>query len=238
MSEMDPTQSEHKDDGENIEEEDERTRIRNEQSARSFFALLSFLVAIILLAVFINNPLDGFSRLLVLCTIIVFGMIGTLLLDRRRRAASNSALASKSKSPDEEDEEESDLDEADEEDIEPLSPFVQLVQEALESIPAEFHEKMQNLVVIVEEEPDVEILTRGDVEEGSVLLGLYHGVPLTAQGSNGPLLPERITIYQHNIEKVCHNDPERIREQVRETVLHEVAHHFGMGHKEMPIWIR
>lgn len=235
MSETDPIQSEYKDDEQHLEE-DERTRARNDQSARSFFALISFLVAIIMLAVFINNPLDGLSRLVILCAIIVFGMIGTLLVDRRRSAALNSLLANNSQSPDKEDE--PDLDETDEEDMDQPSPFDQLVREALDSIPAEFHEKMQNLVVIVEDKPDVEVLARGGVEEGSVLLGLYHGVPLTAQGSNGPPLPERITIYQHNIEKVCNNDPERIRAQVRQTVLHEIAHHFGMGHEEMPIWIR
>jgi predicted Zn-dependent protease with MMP-like domain len=52
------------------------------------------------------------------------------------------------------------------------------------------------------------------------------------------MLPERITIYEHNIETVCHHDPDLIKEKVRQTVLHEVAHHFGMGHEEMPIWLR
>jgi len=50
--------------------------------------------------------------------------------------------------------------------------------------------------------------------------------------------PEIITIYQHTIEAYCHGDPDRIREQVRHTVLHEVAHHFGIDHEEMPIWVR
>src|SRR6266702_370745 len=98
MSDTDPTQSEYQDVEPDIEE-DERTRARNDQSARSFFAVLSFLVAIILLAVFINNPLDGFSRLLVLCAVIVFGMIGTLLLDRKRGEAVSNLFASKTQAP-------------------------------------------------------------------------------------------------------------------------------------------
>ena len=89
----------------------------------------------------------------------------------------------------------------------------------------------------VEDDPDVEVLARGEVK-GSMLLGLYRGVPLTAQGSTGAPLPERITIYRHNIEKFCNNDPEYIRMQVSNTVLHEIAHHFGMGHDEMPIWVK
>jgi predicted Zn-dependent protease with MMP-like domain len=61
---------------------------------------------------------------------------------------------------------------------------------------------------------------------------------LTAYGHDRTSQPEIITIYQRTIEAYCHGDPDRIREQVRHTVLHEVAHHFGIDHEEMPIWIR
>jgi predicted Zn-dependent protease with MMP-like domain len=119
-----------------------------------------------------------------------------------------------------------------------LSPFEELVQEALASIPAEFHEKMDNVMVRVAYEPDAETLARVGVNEGHTLLGLYEGVPLTTYGRDYAPYPEVITIYQRPIEDYCRHNPTRIREQVRSTVLHEVAHHFGMGHEEMPIWVK
>jgi predicted Zn-dependent protease with MMP-like domain len=121
-----------------------------------------------------------------------------------------------------------------------LSPFETLVQEALATIPAAFQEKMENVMVHVVYEPDHETLTHAGVEpeQGSLLLGLYEGVPLTVYGRDNVPYPEQITIFQRTIEEYCRHDPERIREQVRATVLHEVAHHFGMGHEQMPIWIK
>jgi predicted Zn-dependent protease with MMP-like domain len=69
------------------------------------------------------------------------------------------------------------------------------------------------------------------------LLGLYEGVPLTHQGARGHP-PEVITIFEHSIESYCHEDPDRIRYQVRATVFHELAHHFGMSHEAMPAWVK
>jgi predicted Zn-dependent protease with MMP-like domain len=95
---------------------------------------------------------------------------------------------------------------------------------------------MENVLVRVESEPGEDVLRRVGLKEGYTLLGLYEGVPLTAYGRIGG--PEIITIYQNTIERYCDWDPNRIREQVRHTVLHEVAHHFGIDHDEMPIWVR
>lgn len=119
-----------------------------------------------------------------------------------------------------------------------LSAFEELVQEALATIPAEFQEEMENVMIRVVYEPDEEMLARVGVQEGHTLLGLYEGVPLTIYGRDNAPYPESITIFQHTIEEYCQHDPERIRTQVRSTVLHEVAHHFGLGHEEMPIWVK
>lgn len=119
-----------------------------------------------------------------------------------------------------------------------LSPFEELIQEALATIPTEFQEQMENVMVRVVYEPDAETLARVGVNEGHTLLGLYEGVPLTVYGRDNAPYPELITIFQRTIEEYCQHDPERIRAQVRATVLHEVAHHFGLGHEEMPIWVK
>ena len=116
--------------------------------------------------------------------------------------------------------------------------FEHLVQEALDSIPDTFQEQMHNLVIVVEDEPEQTTLQMVGTAEGQTLLGLYHGVPLTTWGYHQTLMPERITIYQNTIERYCGYDPARIRAQVRATLLHEIAHHFGMGHEEMPIWVK
>jgi predicted Zn-dependent protease with MMP-like domain len=97
---------------------------------------------------------------------------------------------------------------------------------------------MENVMVHTVYEPDDETLQRVGVNEGHILLGLYEGVPLTIYGRDHAPYPEMITIYQRTIEDYCQHDPERIRAQVRSTVLHEIAHHFGMGHEEMPIWVK
>ncbi len=235
MPEMEPTEEEYQYEDDGQEVEDESMRAKNEQSARPFFSLLSFLMAVI-------------TGLLVLFGVLIFGIGGMLLLERKpaqehhvssyiHRGTSESELSivdSTIVDVDREDEEDSEDDEDDEE----LSQFKLLVEDALSSIPFEFHEKMANLVILVESEPDEEVLRRVGVKEGYTLLGLYQGVPLTAQGHARPMLPESITIYQRPIEDYCLGDPERIRKQVRSTVLHEVAHHFGMDHEEMPIWVK
>lgn len=137
------------------------------------------------------------------------------------------------------DEDEDDEDDVDEDgNSDEDEDFIRLVEEALDSIPLEFKKNMENLVVLVEKEPDREVLQRVGTREGYTLLGLYEGTPLTAQGHLGAMLPERITIYQRTIEAYCHGDPDRIRQQVRATLLHEVAHHFGIDHDEMPIWVK
>ena len=238
MPEMEPPEEEY---------EDESMRAKNEQSARPFFSLLSFLMAVICLAIFLTKPLDSITGLLVLFGVIIFGIGGMILLERKsaqeHHVSSYIHRGDSETEPtivdstivdvDREDEEDS----KDEDDSE-LSQFKLLVEDALSSIPFEFHEKMANLVILVESEPDEEVLRRVGVKEGYTLLGLYQGVPLTAQGHARPMLPESITIYQRPIEDYCLGDPERIRKQVRSTVLHEVAHHFGMDHEEMPIWVK
>ena len=115
--------------------------------------------------------------------------------------------------------------------------FERLVEEALDTVPEEFQSWLNNVLVEVLDEPTEDMLRQMQVREGCTLLGLYTGVPLTHQyGRDVP--PEIITIFQGPIERYCDGDPDAIRDQVRRTVLHELAHHFGMDHDAMPDWIQ
>ncbi len=115
--------------------------------------------------------------------------------------------------------------------------FERLVDEALARVPEQFHPYLENVVVRVKNEPDDDELRRMKLQPCSLLLGLYEGVPVTWQGARDHP-PQLITIFQRPIEVYCHGDPKRIRHQVRATVLHELAHHFGMDHDDMPAWIK
>lgn len=122
-------------------------------------------------------------------------------------------------------------------DAEGAREFDQLVEQALAMIPDDFKPFMRNVLVQVKREATEEELRRLEVGPGGLLFGLYTGVPLTAQGAQATGT-EIVTIYRGPIERYCHGDPERIREQVRRTVLHEVAHHFGIDHDAMPDWLK
>ena len=112
--------------------------------------------------------------------------------------------------------------------------FIQLVEEVLDSLPMEFRERMDNLAVFVEDRPKPRRKPRGPAgkigpRRRSLVLGIFQGVPATQKSvfdlSTGP---SRIVLYQKNIEAVCRNDAE-IRHEVRQTVLHELGHYFGMN---------
>jgi predicted Zn-dependent protease with MMP-like domain len=108
--------------------------------------------------------------------------------------------------------------------------FEELVQQALDSIPDELWNLIDNLVVTVEEWPARTQLASARVRPGHTLLGLYEGVPLTGRSHYyGMVPPDKITIFRGPILRVCPpGDEDAIRAQVRRTVLHEVAHHFGI----------
>jgi predicted Zn-dependent protease with MMP-like domain len=102
--------------------------------------------------------------------------------------------------------------------------FEALVGEAMAEIPKSFSELIDNVSVMVED----------DCPPGTSLLGLYHGVPdpHRSPGSYGNLPPDVIVIYQRPIESISRTDDE-IKDHVRDTVLHEVGHYFGLGEAEL-----
>lgn len=111
--------------------------------------------------------------------------------------------------------------------------FEQLVDEGIKAIPQKFLQKLSNVDVVIEDEPTSEQRKKNGVKSGWTLLGLYEGVPQTARGSSyGWVLPDKITIFQKPIEETAQT-PEDIKELVKDTVWHEVAHHFGMNEEEV-----
>ena len=106
--------------------------------------------------------------------------------------------------------------------------FESLVARAVESLPEELLEEMENVDIQVSDYPtgDQKRALRG--RENEMLLGLYEGIPLTVRGNHyGFVVPDRITIFKKNIERICHSDQE-IVDEVRRVVIHEIAHHFGI----------
>ena len=107
--------------------------------------------------------------------------------------------------------------------------FRELVLEAVAMLPDELRREVRNLDLVIEDRPTRADLLEAGVSRGSTLLGLYHGIPLTSRGQYYNLvLPDKISIYQGPIESLCGDDEDEIREQVRVTVLHEIAHYFGI----------
>ena len=111
--------------------------------------------------------------------------------------------------------------------------FEELVTKAVESLPEEFAERLDNVAITVQDYPTRQQLSRSNVERGMTLLGLYQGVPITERGHNyGMVLPDKITIFQKPIEASCRNDAEIIA-RIRSVVLHEIAHHFGISDERL-----
>jgi len=138
--------------------------------------------------------------------------------------------------------------------------FVKLVEEALEALPEKFARLVKNVAVVVEDEPSRDAAQRlrsgpsagsgqaassaqpaesgqassehEDAGEEGLLMGEYIGVPLTERGAWEAPPPDKIVLYQKNIEAACESE-EEIREEVRLTVLHELGHYFGMDEQQL-----
>jgi predicted Zn-dependent protease with MMP-like domain len=107
--------------------------------------------------------------------------------------------------------------------------FEQLVVQALDNLPDFFQRQLQNIDVVVADRPTEAELRSVGLKPGQLLLGLYHGIPLTRRSSDyGLVLPDKITIYRMSIEQICRT-PEEVVERVQHTVKHELAHHFGIS---------
>ena len=107
------------------------------------------------------------------------------------------------------------------------SEFERLVRQAMDQIPPELRSRVENVDVVIDGWAAPEKLLGSGIEEPESLLGLYEGIPLTERYGYDMVLPDKITLFQNAIESICSSDEEIVAE-IRDTVVHEVAHHFGI----------
>ena len=105
--------------------------------------------------------------------------------------------------------------------------FERLVRQAVDQIPDELRSRVENVDMVIEDWATREQLVGSGLAESDGLLGLYEGIPLTERYGYDMVLPDKITLFQKAIESICSSDEEVVAE-VRDTVVHEVAHHFGI----------
>ena len=113
------------------------------------------------------------------------------------------------------------------------SDFRELVDEALETIPQRFRDAMQNIAIVVDDEPTPEQLESVEIEPPDTLLGLYEGIPLPErQWAHGNTLPDKITLFQRPIEESS-DDEDDLVVCIGETLIHEIGHYFGLSEEEI-----
>ena len=112
------------------------------------------------------------------------------------------------------------------------SEFEKLVEDGLTLIPEEIRSRINNVQIVIEDEPSDELLDELGVPPDETLFGLYTGVPLTERTLEYSALPDRIIIFRRPLLEEFDNPP-AIRREVTRTVIHEVAHHFGIDEERL-----
>jgi predicted Zn-dependent protease with MMP-like domain len=113
-------------------------------------------------------------------------------------------------------------------------PFEDLVEQALDGLPDWAQRLLDNVAIVIEDEPTPEQLAEGDAADdpADTLYGLYEGVPATTYGSDWAQLPNKISLFRLPLEEDF-PEPDELREEVRRTVLHELAHHAGIDDERL-----
>ena len=112
--------------------------------------------------------------------------------------------------------------------------FEEVVRDAIESLPERFHHTLENVAIVVEEEPDrAELNELGLNPAHDELFGVYQGISLLERGASHTGLPDRIVIYRRPILRSC-DTVEAMKKEIRHTVIHELGHHMGLGDDQMP----
>ena len=110
--------------------------------------------------------------------------------------------------------------------------FERLVDRALAGIPAPFRDALTEVAVVIEDEPSDEQLDENEIEPGGTLYGLYEGVPRTEWAADWAIVPNRISLFRLPLEE-DYPDPDELEDEVRRTVIHELAHHLGIDDQRL-----
>jgi predicted Zn-dependent protease with MMP-like domain len=113
--------------------------------------------------------------------------------------------------------------------------FENIIKKAVERLPSEFKDKMENVSIVFSDYPSEEQMRQINMQgRGMLLLGLYQGVPQTRRGNYGigATLPDKITIFKIPLLSISKNYEEAVK-NIKSTVIHEIAHHFGMSEEEI-----
>lgn len=110
--------------------------------------------------------------------------------------------------------------------------FDQLITDAMNELPQEYITGLNNVVIVQADEPTPEQVIKMKLDNQHVLLGLYEGVPLTERSGGMTMLPDKITLFKHSILRVVDNETQ-LREQIKRTLWHEIAHYYGLNHSHI-----
>lgn len=111
--------------------------------------------------------------------------------------------------------------------------FDALITRAMDELPQEYIKGLNNVAIVMADEPTEEQKVKMKLRENTVLLGLYEGIPLTQRGNAYTfVLPDKITLFKHSILRVVHNE-QQLFEQIKRTLWHEIAHYYGLNHQRM-----
>lgn len=111
--------------------------------------------------------------------------------------------------------------------------FEKIVAKGIDAVPKEFAVKLDNVAIIIENKPTAKQLKTLKIRQNWTLFGLYEGIPQISRNSGySAVLPDKITIFKEPMEEAAKNEKELV-EMVKNTVWHEIAHHFGLNEKEI-----
>lgn len=110
--------------------------------------------------------------------------------------------------------------------------FKELIDDCLKELPKAHVSAIKNVAIIIEDEPSLEQRKNLNLKSYETLFGLYEGTPVSARGGNQKMIPDKITIFKLPIESVS-NDLKSLKEQLKHTLWHEIAHYFGLNHDDI-----
>ncbi len=111
--------------------------------------------------------------------------------------------------------------------------FDSLISRAMSELPQKYIQGLDNVAIVYADDPDEHQRKKSDLQPGSLLLGLYEGIPLTKRGAGYTfVLPDKITLFKNPILAVT-NTPDQLFEQIKHTLWHEIAHYYGLNHNDI-----